>query len=223
MSTPSSNATPSGRPRDPQLDQAILAATLELLDESDYRELSLDAVARRAGTSRPAIYRRWPGRVHLALAAIRSRLEAPASPDTGCTLCDLDESFRLFLVTYRLIRPDVLSALLAECATTSELRAQYLDTLIEPARRAVGHTIDRAIARGDLRADTDREIFLDMVGALVHYLALFADRHISDTEAEHAIETLLRGAAIDYEALVAHSRATEESKESSTAHHRHHR
>ncbi|WP_253863463.1 TetR/AcrR family transcriptional regulator [Prauserella halophila] len=222
MSTPSSNATSAGRPRDPQLDQAILAATLELLDEAGYQELSLDAVARRAGTSRPAIYRRWPGRVHLGLAAIRSRLEAPLPPDTGCTLCDLDESFRLFLVTYRLIRPDVLSALLAECATTPELRAQYLETLIEPARRAVGHTIDRAVTRGDLRADLDRELFLDMVGALVHYLALFADRHISDAEAANAIETLLRGAAIDYDALVAHSRAMEEAGESNPAHHRSH-
>ncbi|GGH38661.1 TetR/AcrR family transcriptional regulator [Microbacterium album] len=221
MSTPSQRAT-TGRPRDAQLDRAILASALAILDESGYQELSLEAVARRAGTSRPAIYRRWPGRVHLALAAIGSRLEAPRSPDTGCTLCDLDESFTLFLAAYRLIRPDVLSALLAECATSPELRTTYLETLIEPARRAVAHTIDRAVARGDLRIDADREVLLDMVGALVHYLALFGNRHITDTEAEQAIEMLLRGAARDYDALVAHSRALEEAAASGTPHHRHH-
>ncbi|GGD33734.1 hypothetical protein GCM10010915_12650 [Microbacterium faecale] len=222
MSTPSSSAAQTGRPRDRHLDHAILAATLAILDESGYQELSLGGVARRAGTSRPAIYRRWPDRVHLALAAIGSRLEAPLSPDTGCTLCDLDESFKVFLVAYRQIRPDALSAILAECAATPELRAQYLDTLIEPARRAVGHTLDRATARGDLRPDADRNLLLDTVGSLVHYFALFCDRHITDAEAEHAIETLLRGAAVDYEALVAHSLALEETEPPKESHHRHH-
>ncbi|WP_156759346.1 TetR/AcrR family transcriptional regulator [Microbacterium karelineae] len=222
MSTPSSRTVTSGRPRDAQLDRAILTATLAILDESGYQGLSFEAVARGAGTSRPAIYRRWPGRAHLALAAIGSRLETPTSPDTGCTLCDLDESISVFLAAYRRIRPDVLVALLAECATDHDLRNQYLETLIEPARGAVARTIDRAVARGNLHPDADLEILLDMVGALVHYLALFGDRHITDTEAEHAVEMLLRGAAVDYEALVAHSRAVERTTTSTESDHRHH-
>ncbi|MGK9220450.1 MULTISPECIES: TetR/AcrR family transcriptional regulator [unclassified Microbacterium] len=222
MSTPSRRPAGAGRPRDAQLDHAILDAALAILDEAGYQELSLEAVARKAGTSRPAIYRRWPGRARLALAAISSRLESPRSPDTGCTLCDLDESISLFLAAYRRIRPDVLSALLAECATSADLRAQYLETLIEPARRAVACTIDRAVGRGDVRPDADREVLLDMVGALVHYLALFGDRHITDAEAQQAVEILLRGAARDYNALVAHSRALEQAPTSDADHHRHH-
>ncbi|MBW1639753.1 TetR/AcrR family transcriptional regulator [Microbacterium resistens] len=223
MSPPSPAQRPgaAGRPRDPHIDQAVLSAALAILDERGYAELGLEEVATRAGTSRPAIYRRWPGRAPLALAAIASRLTAPRSPDTGCTLCDLDESVTVFLAAYRQIRPDVLTALLADCATEPELRTRYLDTLIEPARLAVGHTLDRAIARGDLRPEVDRELLLDMVGSLVHYLALFGDRHITDAEAEHAIETLLRGAAVDYDALIEHSRALEALEPPSGEHHPH--
>ncbi|UCM86537.1 TetR/AcrR family transcriptional regulator [Streptomyces marincola] len=199
-----------GRPRDPQIDHAVLTAALEVLDEAGYAGLSLEEVARRAGTSRPAIYRRWSGRAPLALAAIASRLDVPSPPDTGCTLCDLGESFNVFLAAYRTIRPDVLSSLYAECAPDPRLRARYLETVVEPSRRAVGSTLDRAVARGDLRAGTDREQLLDIVGALVHYRALFGPRHLTDAEAERAIEVLLRGAAVDYAALVAHSEALEQ-------------
>lgn len=200
----------SGRPRNPQISESVLAATLEILDDQGYAEVTFEAVARRAATSRPAIYRRWSGRAALVLDAIATRLEVPGQPDTGCTLCDIDESFQVFLAAYRSIRPEVLSALYADCAPDPELRTGYLETIIEPARRAVGHTLERATARGDLREDTDRELLLDLVGSLVHYCAMFKPHHLSDREAEHAIEILLQGAARDYPALVAHSEALEQ-------------
>ncbi len=198
----------TGRPRDPQIDRAVLDATLAVLEEAGYPALSLEEVARRAGTSRPAIYRRWAGRAPLALAAIASRLDVPTPPDTGCTLCDLGEGFNIFLAAYRTIRPEVLSALYTECAPDERLREEYLATIVEPARVAVGRILDRAIAHGDLRAGTDREQLLDLVAALVHYRALFG-RHMSDEDAGRAIEMLLRGAAVDYEGLVAHSEGLE--------------
>ncbi|GAB3484435.1 TetR/AcrR family transcriptional regulator [Nocardiopsis coralliicola] len=208
MSTPRGTAAPSGpggRPRDPHIDGAVLGAALEVLGEKGYAALSLEEVARRAGTSRPAIYRRWKGRPALVLAAVAARLDLPAHPDTGCTLCDLDESFNVFLAAYRTIRPEVLGSLYADCAGDPALRERYLETVVEPPRRAVARTLERAAERGDLRADVDMEQLLDMVGALVHYRALFGRRHLSDAEAARAVETLLRGAAADYGALLAAS------------------
>lgn len=207
MSTPRSSTT--GRPRDRSIDESVLAATLEVLDDEGYRTLTLEDVARRAGTSRPAIYRRWPGRPALALAAIASRLSVPSPPDTGCTLCDFGEAFDVFLAAYRTIRPDVLSAVYVDCAADEELRRRYLDTVIEPARCAVAETVDRAIARGDLVQGTDRELILDVFGSLIHYRAQFGREHMSDDEANAAIETLLRGVAVDFDGLVAHSEALE--------------
>ncbi|WP_141631619.1 helix-turn-helix domain-containing protein, partial [Mycobacterium avium] len=49
-----------GRPRDPRIDAAVLRATVELLAETGYPGLLVSAIAQRAGTSKPAIYRRWP-------------------------------------------------------------------------------------------------------------------------------------------------------------------
>lgn len=211
MSTDSYTAEKaSGRPRNPHISESAIAAALELLDEQGYSEVTFEAVARRAGTSRPAIYRRWSSRPALVLSALTAVLAVPEQPDTGCTLCDIEESFQVFLAAYRRIRPEVLSALYADCAADPDLRQRYVDTIVEPARTAVGGTLQRAKARGDLRQDSDDELLLDLVGALVHYRAMFRPEHISDSEAERAVEMLLQGAARDYPALVAHSEALEQ-------------
>jgi AcrR family transcriptional regulator len=206
---------PTGRPRDPQIDAAVLEATLAVLDEAGYGRLTIEEVARRAEATKPAIYRRWPTRQHLALAALATRLGDSAVPDSGCTLCDLDEGIRVFLLAFRRIRPGVLGALFADCAAVPELRDAFLATLFEPPRAAVGQMLERAVARGDLRADIDRGLVLDMLSSVVHYRALFGHATTTDHEVQQAVEALLSGIAVDYPRLVAHSRALTE------AHHSH--
>jgi AcrR family transcriptional regulator len=206
---------PTGRPRDPQIDAAVLEATLAVLDETGYGRLTIEEVARRAEATKPAIYRRWPTRQHLALAALATRLGDSPVPDTGCTLCDLGEGIGVFLAAFRQIRPGVLGTLFADCAAVPELRDAFLATLFEPPRAAVGQMLERAVTRGDLRADVDRGLVLDMLSSLVHYRALFGHAPTSDDEVAHAVEALLSGIAVDYPRLVAHSR------ELTAAHHAH--
>src|ERR687894_2814235 len=90
-----------GRPRNRHIDTAVLDATLAVLNEVGYTALSLEDVARRAATTRPAIYRRWSGRPRLVLAALAVRLDVAEVPDTGCTLCDLGRPGR---VHHRVLR-----------------------------------------------------------------------------------------------------------------------
>ena len=198
-----------GRPRSRRIDDAVIAETLHILDAEGYWAVSVEAVARAAGTSRPAVYRRWSGRAALVLAAIAVRLDVPAPPDTGCTLCDIDEGFGIFLSAYRKIRPEALGALYAECAPDPELRESFTRTLVAPARQAVGMSLDRAIARGDLRESVDRDLLLDLVASLVHYRALFGPEHLGEEDAGNALELLMQGAAADYAGLLAHSEELE--------------
>jgi AcrR family transcriptional regulator len=93
--------TSAGRPRDPQIDAAVRKATISVLSESGYGGFTLEDVARRAGTTKPAIYRRWSSRQRLMLDALGRRLGAVRPPDTGCTLCDLDECLKLFVGAFR--------------------------------------------------------------------------------------------------------------------------
>jgi AcrR family transcriptional regulator len=182
----SAQAPRVGRPRDTQIDAAVLAATLATLGESGYGGLTLEEVARRAGTTKPAIYRRWPSRQRLVLAALGRRLGSARAPDTGCTLCDLDECLKLFVAAFRRMPPDVIGPLFADCAGDRDLRAAFMTTLFDPPRAAVKETLERAHARGDLRDDVDRDLILDLIGSLVHYRTLFGHARMTDAEIERS-------------------------------------
>src|SRR5690242_21796930 len=80
-----------GRPRDPQRRQAILDAAMALIAEVGYDRASVDAIAARAGVSKPTLYRRWPhGKPELVADAVRhARDKAGPTPDTGSLRGDL--------------------------------------------------------------------------------------------------------------------------------------
>jgi AcrR family transcriptional regulator len=196
----------AGRPRNRQIDAAALDATLAVLDASGYAGLTLEAVAQRAGTSKPAIYRRWSSRQRLVLSALAQRLGSLVVPDTGCSLCDLDECLKVFVGAFRRIPPGVVDPLFADCAGDRELRAAFMTALFDPPRAAVREALERAQARGDLRADVNIELIVDLVGSFIHYRALFGHARTTDVEIERAVEALLRGIATDYPRLLEHSR-----------------
>lgn len=197
----------TGRPRDPHIDTAVLKATLAVLDESGYARLTIDEVARRAGTTKPAVYRRWPSRQQLVLAALGLRLGGARARDTGCTLCDVDECLRVFVRAFRRISPEVLGPLLADCANDAQLQRAFMTMLFDPPRAAVRHTLDRAYEKGDLREDADRELVVDLLGSLIYYRALFRHAGTSDQEIGRTVKALMQGIATDYPRLLAHSRA----------------
>jgi AcrR family transcriptional regulator len=195
-----------GRPRDRQIDAAVVDATLVVLDEVGYGRLTLEEVARRAGTTKPAIYRRWSGRQRLVLAALSRRLGEARAPDTGCTLCDLDECLKVFVAAFRRMPPGVIGSLFADCAGDRELRAAFMTALFDPPRAAVRQTLERAHARGDLRDDVDLGLILDLIASFIHYRALFGHAPTTNVEIERAVEALLQGIATDYPMLLEHSR-----------------
>lgn len=78
------------RRRGAALEAAILEATIDLLEESGYAALTVEAVAERAGAGKASIYRRWPTRVELAMAAARHHVrDQMTPPDTGSLAGDL--------------------------------------------------------------------------------------------------------------------------------------
>lgn len=201
-----SRAVRAGRPRNAQIDAAVLGATLAALDASGYGGLTFEDVARRAATTKPAIRRRWPRRQQLVLAALSERLGKARAPDTGCTLCDLDECLKVFVAAFRWMPPGVIGPLFADCAGDRELRTAFMSALFDPPRAAVRETLERAHRRGDLRDDVDVGLILDLIASFIHYRALFGHASTSNVEIERAVEALLQGIAADYPKLLEHSR-----------------
>jgi AcrR family transcriptional regulator len=154
-----------GRPRDAGRDQAILAATLTLLREQGYRGLTIEGVAAAAKVGRPTIYRRWPSKAALVVAAlVQSADVSLAVRDTGSLRGDLIEvqqrQVRLFNI------PEgrrVTSGLIADLATDPELAGTYVAQYLAPRREAVFDVLRRGIDRGELRPDADLAFIYDLL------------------------------------------------------------
>lgn len=216
--SPGAAAPRGGRPRDTHIDRAVLLAADAVLQEAGYRGFSVEEVARRAGTTKAAVYRRFPRRQELVLAALAARLGEVEAPDTDCTLCDLSEGLVLFVRAFERMPPDVLSPLLSDCAGDEGLRSRFMATLFDPPREAAARTLRRAGERGDLRPEVDEVLLLDLLASLVHYRVLFGHASLTEGEIAAAVEVLLAGAATDYAGLLEKAEGAESS---SSAHHRH--
>lgn len=146
--------TEIGRPRNRAIDDAVLRATVELLAESSYAELSLDAVAARAGTSKPAIYRRWRGKAHLVHEAVFPLGAGTAIPESGSLEADVREMTRRTLAV--LSTPAARAALpglVGEMASDPTLHSALLERFGDVLVRGLNEFLDAAVRRGDVRVD----------------------------------------------------------------------
>lgn len=139
------------RRRGAELEQAILCAAAEELVASGYAGMTMDKVAQRAGTNKNAIYRRWPQRAALGIAAYKHLADARTpTPDTGSLRGDALELLRQANATWSSPRGAILRALLAAAADEPTL----LDLLREQAGGGAMNAawfalLSRAVARGE--------------------------------------------------------------------------
>jgi len=168
------NVRAPGRPRSAGADEAILAAALAELGERGYARMSVDAVAARAGVSKPTVYLRHPTKADLATAAIASMRVAPRPAPTDDVRADLIAHLRLLRAG--LERPygmATLGTVLAEEHETPELLALFRERLVAPRRRELRAVLQAARERGEVRAGANLDV---AVAALVG--AFFA-RHLA--------------------------------------------
>lgn len=124
-----------GRPRDPRVDEAVRAATLELLVEEGYQATSIQAIARRAGVSAPSIYRRWASKAELIEEAVFPTPFIEPTAETGDVERDLATYCRAIL-SY-LGEPPVRAAipgLLTEYQTDRQLWQRLGQRSVAPMR-----------------------------------------------------------------------------------------
>ena len=162
-----------GRKRDHSRDPEILQATIDVLAEEGYDGMTIDMVATRAKAGKATLYRRWPSKAELVLDAIGCMKSAALSPDklpdTGNLRDDLIGMIKPHMAEESERRLRVMAGVAALLSREPELTEAASEVIMAPRIAAIRILLDRARARGEIRADAD----LDALALLLPALAAF--------------------------------------------------
>jgi AcrR family transcriptional regulator len=185
-----------GRPRSERAEQAILDAAIEAVGECGIDGVRCEDVAARAGVGKATLYRRWPGKEDLLIAAFAA-MKRPVPELKGA-------SVRADLVTLLTVMADDADdpryaqhyALLHGAGQRyPRLVARYKDQIVEPRRELVRSVLRRGIETGELRPGTDVEVAMLMLTGAVMARGKHGPTPARSGFVDRAVDELLQGIA----------------------------
>ncbi len=164
--------------------EAIQLALLEELAAVGYGRLSIEAVARRAGVGKTAVYRRWSSKLDMVLEVVSTvagtRL---ALPDTGSLQSDLEIFLRF---TARALRhplaSQIIPDLLAEAARNEKIATTLQQTLQANQHEIGVLLVERAAKRGEITGEIDPDLAVDLVVGPLYWRLAIARTKLSDQQ-----------------------------------------
>jgi AcrR family transcriptional regulator len=194
-------------PRQPSgaavMQPAVTAALTKALflewARTGYGALSLEAVARRAGVGKAALYRRWPSK----LAMVSDRLEQIGLehalwPDTGSLRGDI---LALLTELWRLLRRPLVKRILpdlhAEMRRAPALAATIRGRLQTERRERSAAILRRAITRGEIAASTDVELVNDALGGMIYWRMIITSGKVDPEYLERLTDFVVGAISVD--------------------------
>jgi AcrR family transcriptional regulator len=189
------SAPKRGRPRSEKARHAILEAAAKLLLLRGLGAVSMDAVAETAGVSKATIYRWWPSKEMLALDALLEWAGASApARDTGALRGDLLALVRPWV---REIRRQpygrVIAALVTEAQSDPQFAEAYRTRFVEPRREAMRAAFARAAERGEVPADLEVEVAVDLIYGPLYHRLLHGHAPLSGRFGQAVVDMALAG------------------------------
>jgi AcrR family transcriptional regulator len=189
------DARARGRPRSATAQKAILAAAIELVLAQGLHGMSMDDVAELAGVSKATIYRWWPSKELLALDALATEWAVPkpvAERDAGSLRGDLLARFRPWLRQLNQKPYErVIAGLVAEAQTDPKFAKLYREHFVAPRREETRLLLLRAIDRGEIAADTNLEVTLDLLYGPIYHRLLHRHAPLTDRFAQQVIDAVI--------------------------------
>ena len=169
----------------------LLAVTLELLQEHGYDRLTLDAVATTAHASKATLYRRWPTKAQLVMAAfVEGTRQVAVDPDTGTLRGDLlrlGEQIWAHVSTHA----STIRAVLVEVSRSAQLDAMMQEQFLDQRKALMSHVFARAVDRGEIEASAITEDLWDVLPGYLIYRSVLTGRAPSSRTVQDVVDNVL--------------------------------
>jgi AcrR family transcriptional regulator len=152
-----------GRPRSEKARKAVIRSTLALLERVGFNELSIESVAARAGVGKATIYRWWPTKAELVIAAFVSAVEKELRfPSTGPVLESIHEQMRRWASIFRSPLGQIVATVIGAGQSEPEILEAFRTHWVKPRRVEARKLLQQAIKKGEIRAGVDPDMILDL-------------------------------------------------------------
>jgi len=191
----SSRPAKRGRPRSEEANRAILRAATEVLAARGLGGMSIEEVAARAGVGKATIYRRWSSRGTLALDAFLAEFQGQQPPpDTGTLRGDLRAALGAWVRSVtQTAAGTILAGLIAEAQQDPGLAVAWREQVVEPLRAQHMIMLEHAISRGEIPADIDKEVVLDVLFGAGYHRLLHGHRPLNDQFVDRVVDIVTAG------------------------------
>jgi AcrR family transcriptional regulator len=159
---------PPGRPRDPKIDAVVRAAAADVYAECGWSGFYFDAVARRAGVGKSAIYRRWATREDLLIDAMTTVELGPMLRQQESLRAALTWLVRHQLDWWSPTARRAYMQLAADRSTHPILRKLYQDRVVTPLLDSMAEVISRAVATGEVAGWVPARLLLECLGGALN-------------------------------------------------------
>jgi len=184
-----------GQRRRPRTEQMILDATRQILAERGVRGLTVDSIAARTGVATTTIHRRYRSKNDLALAVLINMVDdVAAMPDVGDTRGELVAFVvRTVETLHSTLMGRVMQGLVSDLAADPELVRAYRERVVGRRLSHVRRLVERGIARGDLRPETDPDMVTALLLGPAYYGHLLSGAPMDDTFGDRLVAAVLPG------------------------------
>lgn len=196
MPKANSKPVPIGRPRSEAAvsHAAIMDAVYGLLKEKSARDLTMDAVAKRAGVGKPTLYKWWSSKAALIMAMFHERFGGVIEVPEATTA---EEALRArvshLIAQCNGLFGKVVADLIAEGQGDSSILKELYESHIRPRRACALADIERGIASGEFLADTEPDLLLDAIVAPVYLRLLLRYPTLTEDYGKHVVDQALLG------------------------------
>ncbi|WP_433608369.1 TetR/AcrR family transcriptional regulator [Prescottella agglutinans] len=176
----------------PRKRDLVLQTVVDELAATPYAQLTVERIAEASGVHKTTLYRWWSGKTELVADALATLMDTGPVPDTGSTRSDLVEWLTGTVRNYAGSPLGVaMPALVSDLARTPEGLEAFRVAFLTERRANCAEVIERGVARGDLPADLDVDLFMDTLAGAVFYRQVVTGGRVDADTAERVVDLLL--------------------------------
>lgn len=184
------------RPRSDEARRRLLDATLEIISSDGVGAVTADDVARRSGVAKTTLYRHFGTTEALVFAAVDDSVTTQQAPDSGSLRGDLRIIHRRYLDAAASARTRELFAWMVSTSIRHPEHRERFRSIRAQPRGSTTMALQRAIARGELDADTDLDLALHVIQGPLISQRIVDDRDVSDDELERMLNATIRALGV---------------------------